>query len=279
MLSTRISAEWARPARCFTFFSVLILTVFAAAAAKPKAAPKPTNDDCLACHGDQTLTHDVNGKAVSLFVDPAKFKDSIHGSMFQCVDCHTDLKTSPHETTPAKVSCATCHADEQAAYDRSFHAKAIKDGDAHAATCVNCHGSPHELLPASDPKSRVSHVNIPATCGTCHGQKFVMEASGHSDQPFVSYQHRLPWNSRNPGSWRSEIIDFQVQRSPHLCEVSLPGREGVCREHSRASHRSRQLDGPGLHRLSRHSLHQVAHRSQFAGFCTEPGPGYLCSLS
>ena len=205
MLSTRISAEWARPARCFTLFSVLILTVFAAAAAKPKAALKPTNDDCLACHGDQTLTHDVNGKAVSLFVDPAKFKDSIHGSMFQCVDCHTDLKTSPHETTPAKVSCATCHADEQAAYDRSFHAKAIKDGDAHAATCVNCHGSPHELLPASDPKSRVSHVNIPATCGTCHGQKFVMEASGHSDQPFVSYQASVHGRAVAAGSEKAAV--------------------------------------------------------------------------
>src|SRR5690349_9394927 len=67
-----------------------------AAMAVPKAAPKPTNEDCLACHGDSTLSHEVNGKPVSLFVNPDKFKESMHGSMFQCVDCHTDLKSSPH---------------------------------------------------------------------------------------------------------------------------------------------------------------------------------------
>jgi cytochrome b subunit of formate dehydrogenase len=174
-------------------------------AAPQKAVPKPTNDDCLACHGDSTLSHEVNGKPVSLFVNPDKFKDSIHGSMFQCVDCHTDLKTSPHESTPAKVNCATCHADEQAAYDRSFHAKAIQAGDTKAATCVDCHGSPHEVLAASDPKSRVSHANIPATCGSCHGQKFVMAASGHSTQLVVSYQESVHGRAVAAGSEKAAV--------------------------------------------------------------------------
>jgi len=175
------------------------------AAAAQKPAPKPTKEDCLACHGDSTLTHEVNGKTVSLYVNPDKFKDSIHGSMFTCVDCHTDLKASPHESTPAKVSCATCHADEQTVYERSFHAKAIKAGDGQAATCTDCHGSPHELLPASDPKSRVNHVNIPATCGTCHGQKFVMEASGHSAQPFLSYQESVHGRAVAAGSEKAAV--------------------------------------------------------------------------
>lgn len=175
------------------------------AAAAQKPAPKPTKEDCLACHGDSTLTHEVNGKTVSLYVNPDKFKDSIHGSMFTCVDCHTDLKASPHESTPAKVSCATCHADEQTVYERSFHAKAIKAGDGQAATCTDCHGSPHELLPASDPKSRVNHVNIPATCGTCHGQKFVMEASGHSAQPFLSYQESIHGRAVAAGSEKAAV--------------------------------------------------------------------------
>jgi cytochrome b subunit of formate dehydrogenase len=151
-------------------------------------SPKPANDDCLACHGDSTLTKEVDGKPASLYVDPSQFKDSIHGSIFSCVDCHTDIKSSMHEATPAKISCGQCHTDEQAAYDRSLHAKAIKAGHEQAATCTSCHGSPHELLPASDPRSRVSHANIPATCGTCHGQKFLMEPSGLTTQPFLSYQ-------------------------------------------------------------------------------------------
>jgi cytochrome b subunit of formate dehydrogenase len=185
--------------------TLLFFNIAAAPASQPKSAPKPANDDCLACHGDSTLTHDVNGKPVSLFVNPDKFKDSIHGSMFQCVDCHTDLKTSPHENPPAKVSCATCHADEQAAYDRSFHAKAIKAGDGQAATCVDCHGSPHELLAASDPNSKVSHVNIPATCGACHGQKFVMAASGHSAQLFISYQESVHGRAVAAGSEKAAV--------------------------------------------------------------------------
>ena len=155
------------------------------------AAQKPSNEDCLACHGDASLTKDVNGKPVSLYVNPEKYKNSMHGGMFACVDCHTDVKTAPHENTPAKISCATCHGEEQAAYDRSYHAHAIQNGDRRAAGCVDCHGSPHELLSAGDPKSRVNHANIPATCGSCHGQKFVMEPSGHTTQPFVSYQESV----------------------------------------------------------------------------------------
>ena len=182
-----------------------VLLLVSLASAGTKNAPKPTSDDCLACHSDSTLSHDVNGKAVSLFVNPNKFKDSIHGSMFTCVDCHADLKTSPHETTPAKVSCAKCHSDEQSAYDRSFHAKAIQSGDTKAATCTDCHGSPHELLPASDPKSQVNHANIPATCGVCHGQKFVMEASGHSAQPFLSYEQSVHGKAVAAGSEKAAV--------------------------------------------------------------------------
>ncbi len=151
------------------------------------AAQKPTNEECLACHGDPSLTQDVNGKSESLYVDPAKFKDSIHGGMFSCVDCHTDVKTAPHANTPAKITCATCHLDEQSAYEHSFHATKKADGTPLAG-CVDCHGSPHELLPSSDPKSRTNHANIPATCGGCHDQKLVMEAGGGSTQPFTAYQ-------------------------------------------------------------------------------------------
>ena len=195
-----------RIARQFFFLSALILfAVVNVSAAPQKAAPKPTNDDCLACHGDSTLTHDVNGKPVSLYVNADKFKDSMHGSMFQCVDCHADLKSSPHENTPAKVSCAKCHADEQAAYDRSFHAKAVKAGDEHAATCTDCHGSPHELLATADPKSKVSHANIPSTCGACHGQKFAMAPSGHSTQLYVSYQESVHGRAVAAGSEKAAV--------------------------------------------------------------------------
>ena len=199
-LASQRRCEWLILGLCF-----LLLTATASAGKAPKAPPKPTNEECLACHGDAGLATERDGKPVSLAVNPDTFKNSIHGSILSCVDCHADVTTSPHVATPAKVSCSTCHADQQAAYDRSYHAKAIKGGDLKAATCVDCHGSPHELLPASDPKARVNHANLAATCGTCHGQKFVMEASGHSAQPYLSYQQSVHGRAVAAGSEKAAV--------------------------------------------------------------------------
>jgi cytochrome b subunit of formate dehydrogenase len=246
------------------------------AASKPKAAPKPTSEDCLICHGDSGLSTERNGKSVSLFVNPDKFKNSIHGAMFTCVDCHTDLKTSPHDGQPAKVNCATCHADQQAAYDRSFHAKAIAAGDNKAATCVDCHGSPHELLPASDPNSRVSHLNIPKTCGSCHGEKFVMGPSGHSTQSFVSYQDSVHGRAVASGSGtaavctdchgtheilsatdaKSPIFKFNVPATCARCHAAVK-EEFVQSIHGQAISRGNSLapvctDCHGIHSIKSH---------------------------
>jgi cytochrome b subunit of formate dehydrogenase len=204
MVTNRPLVTW-NTARWAGRILACLLLLTAGPALAEKKSSKPTNDDCLACHGDSTLNKEVNGKRVSLYVDPEAFKTSIHGGMFTCVDCHTDLKSSPHESAPAKVSCATCHADQQTAYEHSYHAKAIANGDTQAATCTDCHGSPHELLPASDPKSRVNHANIPKTCGACHGQKFVMEASGHSAQPFISYEESVHGKAVAQGSEKAAV--------------------------------------------------------------------------
>ena len=221
----------------FALGAALTLLFFSGALqAAGKKDPKPTAEECLACHGDSSLTHEVNGKSVSLYVNPQTFKDSIHGSMFTCVDCHADVKSAGHETTPRKVSCATCHADEQAAYDRSFHAKAVQGGNAHAATCTDCHGSPHDLLPASDPKSRVHHTNIPTTCGSCHSQKFVMEDGA---QMVASYQESVHGHAVAAGSEKAavctdchgthEILDAKDSKSP-IFKFNVPLTCGHCHD-------------------------------------------------
>ncbi len=204
-----------------------------------KQPQKPTADECLACHSDASLTHDVNGKPVSLHVDPQAFKDSMHGSMFTCVDCHTDVTSSPHETLPKKISCASCHADEQAAYDRSFHGKAVQAGNSKAATCVDCHGGPHELLPASDPKSRVHHTNVPATCGACHSQKYVMDDGGQSAQMVASYNQSVHGHAVAEGSEKAavctdchgthEILDAKDEKSP-IFKFNVPFTCGHCHD-------------------------------------------------
>jgi cytochrome b subunit of formate dehydrogenase len=221
----------------------VVLTLLLAAsnvwAASKKEPPKPAAEECLACHSDASLSHAVNGKTVSLHVDPQKFKDSIHGSMFTCVDCHTDVKSAAHENTPKKITCATCHADEQAAYDRSFHGKATQSGNVSAATCVDCHGSPHELLPASDPNSRVHHTNIPATCGSCHSQQFVMEKNGLSTQMVASYQQSVHGHAVAAGSEKAavctdchgthEILDAKDSKSP-IFKFNVPLTCGKCHD-------------------------------------------------
>jgi cytochrome b subunit of formate dehydrogenase/nitrate/TMAO reductase-like tetraheme cytochrome c subunit len=164
------------------------------------ATHKPKDEECLACHSDSTLTKDVDGKPVSLFVDPDKLHQSIHGGMFSCVDCHKDVKSSPHEKTPAKVTCSTCHADAQKAYSHSYHASTKKPDGSVSADCEDCHGNVHTILPASDPKSPVNHGNIPATCGTCHGQKKLMEASGGTAQGFMAYQDSVHGKAVKNGS-------------------------------------------------------------------------------
>jgi len=228
----------------------IFLTAASLSAAGKKEPSKPTADECLACHSDATLSHEVNGKPVSLHVDSEAFKNSIHGSMFTCVDCHTDVKSAAHETTPKKISCANCHADQQAAYDRSHHAKAIQGGNANAATCIDCHGSPHELLPAADPKSRLSHANIPATCGVCHGQKFVMADGGQSAQMIASYQQSVHGHAVANGSEKAavctdchgthEILDAKDSKSP-IFKFNVPftcgkGHDTISREFQQSIH-------------------------------------------
>ncbi len=203
-----------------------------------RAQHKPKDEECLACHADPTLaTTDASGRTVSLTVDAGNMKQSIHGGMFACVDCHKDVKSSPHETTPAKIACAQCHAGAQAAYQHSFHATAKKPDGSPAATCVDCHGDAHSILPASDPKSPVSHSNIPATCGTCHGQKFLMQSTGGSSQVFVAYQDSVHGHAVQNGSQTAavctdchgshEILAANDDRSP-INKFNVPATCGKC---------------------------------------------------
>jgi len=200
------------------------------------AEQKPKDKDCLGCHSDSTLTTEENGKTVSLLVDEGKLKHSIHGSMFACVDCHKDVKSLVHDTTPKKVSCAECHADAQTAYSHSTHGKAIAAGKP-GASCEDCHGGAHEIMAADDAKSPVSHGNIPYTCGRCHGQKFLMESNGESAQPFISYQESVHGRATEKGSKKAavctdchgshEILPANDQKSP-ISKFNVPATCGAC---------------------------------------------------
>ncbi len=252
---------------------VLLLLVWVSATC---FGQKLKDSDCLTCHSDTTLTKDVNGKQISLFVDENKLKHSIHGGMFSCVDCHKDVKSLAHDTPPAKVRCADCHADAQDAYAHSVHGIARKTGSP-AAACQDCHGGAHEVLAADDPKSPVSHENVPYTCGRCHGQRFLMESRGQTAQPFISYQESVHGRATEKGSQKAAvctdchgthaILQANDPKSP-IYKFNVPATCGKCHAdidntfmqsiHGQALKRGSQMapactDCHGIHSIKSHS--------------------------
>ncbi|MFI5112973.1 MAG: cytochrome c3 family protein [Terriglobales bacterium] len=161
-VSRRTTTRTQVPLALLLFIAFLL---FAGGAAR--AADNP-NDTCLACHADKTLTTKRAGRSISLFVEAKKFSSSIHGSL-SCTNCHADLegKDLPHETPLKRVDCGTCHGEEAKQHAKSLHGRAVAHGDPLAPRCASCHGN-HDILPVKDPRSPVSPLNVPFTCGKCH---------------------------------------------------------------------------------------------------------------
>lgn len=162
------------------------------------------NSDCFACHNDATIATSPQGNPVRLFIPEKTFLQSVHG-VLNCTDCHTDIKSTPHEPVHSKPSCGTCHGDEESGYIKSIHGQARLHGNDHAAACIDCHGNPHTILPSTDPASKVYRTNIPAICGRCHQQKFVMSTTGVSTQVFVSYEQSVHGRAVAAGSQKAAV--------------------------------------------------------------------------
>ena len=154
---------------------VAVAGMFVPLRAQRAATPAPPNETCLACHGDADAK---SGSGRSVAVDAKKYAQSVHGGVgLDCVACHTDLvKTAefPHAEKLAKVSCASCHDQASAAYDTGIHAQSRRQTPGSvAANCVDCHTT-HEIRSAKDPESKTYPLNLPATCGSCHGNPAVI---------------------------------------------------------------------------------------------------------
>ena len=141
----------------FSFFSFEINNIFS-----------QSNDDCLNCHSDATMTKVNNGKTISLFVNKNILSGSVHSSL-KCVSCHADAAVSdfPHPENLKEVVCGKCHGTEFIQYSAGVHGQASKLNSAYAPTCKDCHGQ-HDILASSRPASRTYKFNVPALCGRCH---------------------------------------------------------------------------------------------------------------
>ncbi len=111
------------------------------------------------------------------------YEASVHGQMSAnghtnapvCTTCHSaheiELPKSGHFKFTSDQKCGKCHEDRLLHYRDTYHGKAMQLGKpnvaADVAACYDCHGH-HDVLPPSNPKSRLSATNILATCQTCH---------------------------------------------------------------------------------------------------------------
>ncbi len=127
-----------------------------------------SNDDCLACHSDKTLTKIKNGQTISLFVNEGILKNSTHHGL-NCTGCHKDANVTefPHPENLRPVDCGSCHKNAQYQFAQSIHGQALKFNAPYAPDCKECHGK-HDVLARSNPKSNTYKMNIPILCGKCH---------------------------------------------------------------------------------------------------------------
>jgi cytochrome b subunit of formate dehydrogenase len=152
----------------------------------------PTCSDCHGSHGmlkvkdpDAKVARahiiDTCGKCHTFIAN--RWRRSRHGEVFLtgkpeeqkkapvCNDCHSGHSivdpTVDNNALAMVAKCEKCHESQAVSYRDSFHGKATKLGFGLAATCASCH-TPHEMLPAKDPRSTVNAANLKATCAQCH---------------------------------------------------------------------------------------------------------------
>jgi formate dehydrogenase gamma subunit len=169
---------------------------------------------------------------------PAKDSDSqpatpVPSPTLQCQGCHGPGKTLPY------LGGAQFHTSAHAEYDKGFHARAVRNGF-KAAVCLDCHSKNRDLsamLPASDPSSTIHRANISETCGRCHGDKSVMQGSGISDRPFLSYRESVHAQAIARGNISAAVCtdchkshDIRAASDPQssISKIQIPSTCGQC---------------------------------------------------
>ncbi len=110
----------------------------------------------------------------------AEYKTSVHGqqTLLQgnpkaaiCSDCHTthDIQDPFLDKTQLLITknCGSCHKEQLASYQGTYHGQVNTLGFAYTAKCFDCHGY-HTIQRVNDPKSTVFPANRLQTCQKCH---------------------------------------------------------------------------------------------------------------
>jgi hypothetical protein len=151
------------------FLALLPVASPTARAAEPSAA----DQRCLACHGIQGMEKALgDGNKLSLHVESDTFAKSVH-SVVGCAACHTDINLASHPPSTKDIKsardysvasaniCRGCHADKFDQWQTSVHAALVRDGNAAAPVCTDCH-RPHAVI-----KETAATVEQ-TPCQNCH---------------------------------------------------------------------------------------------------------------
>jgi len=156
-----------------------------------KRASKASAPTCNNCHGSHDIRPKSDEKSRTSRAnipdtcgschqpERAAYMGGMHGKLRQdgvleapgCTDCHSAHGIQQHDTprfqTEVIKECGTCHSDKLSTYRVTFHGQVTALGYTRVATCASCHGA-HDVLPVSNPASKVSKENRLKTCQTCH---------------------------------------------------------------------------------------------------------------
>src|SRR5512139_674258 len=130
---------------------------------------------CLTCHS-KPLTRSVDGKTISLTIDDAWIKGSVHPS-HECTDCHTAYSKGGHPspktfasgrelTHSASETCERCHLEKAVKEKDSIHAVLLAEGNQRAPGCSDCHGA-HQVGPGA-----LADTMDGVPCRKCHQEIF-----------------------------------------------------------------------------------------------------------
>jgi formate dehydrogenase gamma subunit len=182
---------------------------------------------------NQNSTLPIKPNEGAIIGGPNAAASPIPSPTLQCQGCHGPGKQLPY------LAGSFFHTAPHAGYDHSFHAQAIQNG-VKAAACLDCHtksGDMTTILPASDPKSTINRANIAETCGRCHGDKSVMQGSGISNRPFLSYRESVHAKAIARGNLSAAVctdchnshdIEPASNQQSSIAKVNIPNTCGKC---------------------------------------------------
>lgn len=214
---------------------------------------------CLSCHRDSTLTIQKDHKTISLYVNPTKYKASVHGeNELDCTDCHSDLADTkfPHTRTPKPVVCTDCHDDVGSELQKGPHGSWTKTPGFPSKGCVYCHGN-HYILSPDNPNAPTNVGNSYNLCGKCHSKQLtVVERSVHgvmkAGKPLVGCTNcHTGHNVSKPNTENKEIM---VCAKCHSSEVSNESKS----VHARAALKGNLL-APTC--ITCHTFHNIQSRT------------------